>query len=263
MLRRRANVRSNPALVWCRVNRVLAGVVFVLFAASGAVVESANAQIRRVDSSAVQLREVPEDKLDVYRADARFDYDESLPETGESLWAQFNRHVSEFLRGLFATGLGRPLMWLIAIGILVFALSLLLGRSPRSVFYSNRRESAGPIDSTDLLIEDFADRINNAIDREDYREAIRLRFARALRDLSNRGSIVWARDKTNRSYRQELAGNETTAQLADTFGQAATWFDYAWYGHSSVDADRYARIDAAFRTLEQEIAPVQKPASSS
>jgi hypothetical protein len=214
---------------------------------------SAGAQELLTDSSVVQLRALPQDRLEDFRSDKRFQYSSEQEPGSSPISSLFWQKLSEFIRNLFGSGLGKPLLWLLSIGIALFAISRLMGSSPRSVFYKRSRSITSAIEEKDLELTDFPALIEAALKRGDYREAVRLRFIKVLKELSDREWIAWTKEKTNRSYVYELRNASSTAHLADPFERITRWFDYCWYGDVIPDPALYSSIDSTFAVLERQL----------
>jgi hypothetical protein len=88
-----------------------------------------------------------------------------------------------------------------------------------------------------------------AIERQDYRGAVRVYYIITLRKLHELKLIDWQIDKTNNTYLLELSANmhhEAFARLTETY-------EVIWYGEAFIDATEFKRIQPAFAALIQAL----------
>lgn len=84
-----------------------------------------------------------------------------------------------------------------------------------------------------------------ALANGNYALAIRLYYLQTIKDLSERGAIKWAKEKTNRDYLREMR-NHTQH---DAFRMATRTFERVWYGNDGLSADEFARMEPQFKSL--------------
>ena len=121
------------------------------------------------------------------------------------------------------------------------------------VRHMNERDIAvGRADLSDYSLEqldatanesDLERFLREALERKEYRAAVRIYYLLALNRLNERGLIRWERDKTNRSYLNELSD----ADLRNRFGDLTLTYEVMWYGEAPID-------EAVFGTLQPEFA---------
>ncbi|MGF1564447.1 MAG: DUF4129 domain-containing protein [Flavobacteriales bacterium] len=121
------------------------------------------------------------------------------------------------------------------------------------VRHMNERDIAvGRADLSDYSLEqldatanesDLERFLREALERKEYRAAVRIYYLLALNRLNERGLIRWERDKTNRSYLNELSD----AGLRNRFGDLTLTYEVMWYGEAPID-------EAVFGTLQPEFA---------
>ena len=231
------------------VGRLLPAVVIL---AISALVQASSAagQDLPVDSVAVTIRAEPSAELAAFRENPRFDYSRDKPEAASPISDLLSRRWREFMQALFGSGLARPLLWLFAIAVVIFVVSMLIGSDTRSVFYRKERPLPITLEEAVLSETDFTERILQAVSTGQYREAVRLRFLRALKGLERSGAIRWTIEKTNRTYVRELRRFDAADSLLQPFELIVNWFDFCWYGHARVDKEMYQQVDEAFSTFE-------------
>lgn len=85
-------------------------------------------------------------------------------------------------------------------------------------------------------------RLEAALQREDFREAVRVYFTMILQELIRFNAIKWKREKTNHQYLQEVK----SPTLKSDFRRTVRLFEIVWYGEYAIDAARYKEIEPVF-----------------
>lgn len=88
-----------------------------------------------------------------------------------------------------------------------------------------------------------------AIQKGDYREAIRIWFIFLIKELRNKNWIVWERKKTNAHYLREMS--ERTHYSA--FSTAVRYFELVWYGKRQLSPEEYRALEPLFSQLLKEV----------
>lgn len=96
-------------------------------------------------------------------------------------------------------------------------------------------------------IEDIGDinidsLLETALQRGDYRAAIRTLFLQNLQILNTQKSIYWQKHKTNRDYLRESSGQKHY----DAFLAMIMIYEGIWYGNQNIDAATYQSISPKF-----------------
>lgn len=87
--------------------------------------------------------------------------------------------------------------------------------------------------------------LREALQAQDFKLAIRIRYLQAIKHLTDRGKIQWAKEKTNREYVREMRPH---AQ-GEAFKQATQVYERAWYGNRPLRATEFAVIEPLFTGL--------------
>lgn len=88
-------------------------------------------------------------------------------------------------------------------------------------------------------------RLEEALAREDFREAIRIYFIFIIKDLSDKDWINWERKKTNMSYLIEMR-NKPQYNL---FNETVSIYDIVWYGNYTITKSNYRDVEPKFKQL--------------
>lgn len=94
--------------------------------------------------------------------------------------------------------------------------------------------------------------IQQAIQQKEYTKATRLYYLLAIKTLSDKELIKWKKEKTNRTYLNELpSGN-----LKYPFRELTNIFDRVWYGEATINESIFQNIEGQFRAFIDNIAKV-------
>ena len=93
------------------------------------------------------------------------------------------------------------------------------------------------------------DKLKDGTGNEDYIIAIRLNYLLALNQLNKNSLVNWKKDKTNSDYINELRGSN----FHKDFKQLTVWFERAWFGRFTPDAQSYKEISYSFRMFIDKV----------
>lgn len=99
-----------------------------------------------------------------------------------------------------------------------------------------------PKTELELLLED-------ALAREDYREAVRVYFIFVIKGLVTNNMIHWEKEKTNFMFLTELRGNP----LYDPFEKCVSVYEIVWYGERKLTKSEYEQLEPRFKNLVNEL----------
>lgn len=150
--------------------------------------------------------------------------------------------TGSWFSNLIETGIFRAFLWMCALGFVGFIVYRLL--ISRGIFVRPGMEAAvrEELPEEELKEESDYGRLAEAFARKgEYREAVRCLFLRTLRQLSDKGYIQWAPDKTNSAYVQEIQPGQK-----QDFSSLVLMFEYTWYGHLNLNEEQYRGISDKF-----------------
>ena len=206
------------------------------------------------DVQKAEYRKFNEASLDKYLLDNDFFYLENQkPKTNylDELKRWFYKMLSSIL-GSTASGLIlgniHYILMAIALFLIVYKISGLslekLGYKVKKVNHFESDFDAVPIEEID-----FQSLIKEALNKKDFRLAIRYQYLDVLKSLSEKGLISHSHYKSNVEYAYELK-NKT---LKNEFRQLVFAFDHIWYGEYTVDANQYQLIYREFDSFKKNI----------
>lgn len=92
-------------------------------------------------------------------------------------------------------------------------------------------------------------RLEEALAKGDYREAIRIYFIFIIKDLADKNWIKWEKKKTNFSYLMEMRSRPQY----DLFNKSVSIFEIAWYGNYQVNQHTFKEVEPTFKELLNSI----------
>ncbi len=155
-------------------------------------------------------------------------------------------------RSFFASRAFETLLILLAVVVFVMLLVVYLGQNNAMVFRRTRTVAAqGEEDEfdKDIFSISYDKEIGRAEQEGNYRMAIRLRFLRLLKTMSERQIIRYLQERTNLDYLMQLHGTDWYR----SFFPLVRHFEYSWYGKFEVNADQYARVKADFDEIHKSL----------
>ncbi|MFK7920850.1 MAG: DUF4129 domain-containing protein [Bacteroidia bacterium] len=206
------------------------------------------------DSSQIEIRQFDEDKRADFLADDDFVYDRRPINKEVSLYTRFMRKIRSWWMSLFAES--TPLwvnilvfgsMLLVLVGLLLYIFEV----DVRNIFGRSEKQIAMDFEEmpTDIHALDFDKLVQTAVNKGEYRRAVRLLYLESLKTLSKRAWIDWQINKTNHDYQLELSNTS----VALPFEDLTLHYEYVWYGDFPVDEDRYQRIEQVFRNFQKRL----------
>lgn len=110
-----------------------------------------------------------------------------------------------------------------------------------SILYTNQH--------IDEINDDDIERLlREALERSDFRAAVRLYYIRLLKHLHSGGYIAWKKDKTNRDYAAELSAFPFTRE----FRKLMLAYEIIWYGDRTPSAEEFRTLQGNFNDLQNK-----------
>ncbi|MBK9731034.1 MAG: DUF4129 domain-containing protein [Chitinophagaceae bacterium] len=139
----------------------------------------------------------------------------------------------------------------IALVILFAVLLIILLRAfGVNIFLGRKKTKTEKIFSAEEFDEDFPETeldrlLREAIERNDFRLAVRIYYLMAMKELTNKKLILWRKEKTNFDYVLEL---RETAQYK-SFREVTLLFERVWYGEFPVSEQRFLELSERFKNF--------------
>ncbi|MCH2224311.1 MAG: hypothetical protein MK066_06030 [Crocinitomicaceae bacterium] len=94
-------------------------------------------------------------------------------------------------------------------------------------------------------------RLEAAMEKEDYRECVRIYFTFILKELIKKSWIRWKKDKTNHHYLMEMQGKPN--QFA--FAECVRIYDLVWYGEYEIDRAVFEMLQPTLENYYKSLEP--------
>lgn len=133
-------------------------------------------------------------------------------------------------------------IFIIGIAVLIFFLFMNGERKGAIVGAPLQIDEVNP---TEIPLTELERLLKEALDRGDYRGAIRIYFIFIVRDLAKKNWIAWEKEKTNMHYLREMSNR---AEFED-FNFAVSYFEIIWYGKREIEKTRFELIQPKFTKL--------------
>lgn len=113
-------------------------------------------------------------------------------------------------------------------------------------------DAAAPVENIDELDADGL--LIDAMNSNDLRLAIRVRYLLLLKKLNEAELIKWKKDKTNRDYLSELYGRHASY---DDVRMLTLAYELVWYGERSVSESSFQKLSGDFESVNRRITEVR------
>ncbi|WP_455591365.1 DUF4129 domain-containing protein [Bacteroides sp.] len=180
-----------------------------------------------------------------WQSQPAYDYNRELVTPELDVWGWLNAKLAKLLSAVFGSSFaeeytGLVLLCLTAV-MLVFLLWILYKKHPELFVRSSRRSAvAYSVHEDTIYGVDFQQEITNALQRQDYREAMRLLYLQTLKQLSDAEKIDWQLYKTPTEYIYELKAGSLRA----SFRELTNRFLRVRYGNYEATAPLFHEMQA-------------------
>lgn len=145
---------------------------------------------------------------------------------------------------------GQIILYGLAIAVIAFIIyKLLTGnllKSDKSEEFLTGKEE---LNEEDLHESDLDRYLREAMNRKDYKLAVRIYYLIILKELSLRNLISWKKEKTNKDYLYEMSNREDYS----SFHETTRLFEKIWYGDSDVSESQFLSISPVFKNFVEGI----------
>lgn len=202
------------------------------------------------DRSPIRVRKPDADQLRDLQNDRDYQYGSDAPPPENPVarfFAWLFSKLMEFLASKAYQNVGQYVV-LAAIAALVI---YLLMKAEVLTFLFPKKALSNELDYENLAENihqiNFDTAIDEAVNRENFRLAVRLLYLQTLKRLTDSGRIIYKPDKTNRQYVHELAGSS----LQTDFESLTRQFEFIWYGDFPVNTTLFDTLRNQFKTFDQ------------
>jgi hypothetical protein len=146
----------------------------------------------------------------------------------------------------------KTLLWLIIISGFTAVIIWWLAESNIGVFRKKDHaiiQDESTLETGDIFAINFQKEIDRAIQKGEFRLAVRLMYLRLLKDLSERNIIDYSQDRTNFDYLSQL---NPTAYYTDFF-RITRNYEFSWYGQFEVNEKTFQIIQNDFNHFSRKL----------
>jgi hypothetical protein len=235
------NIKSMN--VFIRLSTVFVFLCFSLIAAGQPEGVTVNDTLSlEIRNSQVQLE---------YFSKPDFDYTKELAKEPVTFWEKLKYWLFKILNSIFNEPVLETIFYVIVIGFIVFLIIKLMGYR-YSGFWLHKKHIRGVAGETydeKILTLDFDKAVREALEKEDYRAAVRFQYLKLLKEFADNKIIAWEPDKTNREYQAEISRHG----LGPSFEKVTRVYEYVWYGDFELKRDTYEKTADDFEVLRLNI----------
>jgi len=189
------------------------------------------------------------DKAFGYKDKIEFTPPNEKPRTEIPGWLKVVAAVLQF----FTTTAGHVILWSLLILIVGYVIYRIVSGEGKRLFSGSSKKMNAEEDTAlqeeDLLANNWETKLQQALDNNDHRLAIRFSYMLVLQMLQHRNLIRYRHDKTNMEYYRELADTETR----QSFRQMMRQYEYTWYGNYLPAQPAFDAYFQAFKTLKNKL----------
>jgi hypothetical protein len=206
------------------------------------------------DSSFIYKRDFSAEKIKVFKNDRHFQYDKIM-EPPRSWLQRLQDWILGRIARLFSNkGAANAFNWFIVIlsvFIILFFIIKLTGMTGTGLFGKKNKGENLPYHTGEENIHTihFEEAIRQAIERRNFRLAVRLLYLQSLKELADKGLINWQVNKTNIAYVRELQGTN----YYQHFGHLTFQFENNWYGDLPISETEFANVSDQFNQFNQKL----------
>lgn len=234
--------------------------VFISFASPAVALPLA-----KVETKTVQLNQKPHIDQNTKISKASFrknfkesyksnDFDYVIKAQEKTIWEEFKEWLAYWINKLFgnfgaknAMESANTLVKVIAILIILFVIYLItkntLNKEGSWIFGKSKKNVLQYEDiEKNLKNVDFKKLVADTINDGNHRLAVRYYYLWTLKQMSEKGIIVWIPEKTNTDYLYEIK----SAQLKNEFEYLSYLYNYIWYGEFEMTIDRFEEVKKSF-----------------
>ena len=158
-------------------------------------------------------------------------------------WNPFDHDFSNF----------KFVFYFLIIGLVVFLIIKIVSSfkknpaiKPNAISISSIEEIEEKMHELDLEIL-----LKEALQDKNYRIALRINFLIIIKMLSQRGYIIWAKEKTNWEYHSEVKDKN----LSSLFRDIIVSFEPVWYGEHQLTEEQFNAVSPTYENFKKQLDP--------
>ncbi len=101
----------------------------------------------------------------------------------------------------------------------------------------------------EVLESDFDKYLKLALEKEDYRVAVRILFLQLLQKMHESSWILWKKDKTNQDFLNETRQKPNYTHFRDL----TLVFEIVWYGDQKITKEQFGQLQSQFNLFKNKL----------
>jgi hypothetical protein len=210
------------------------------------------------DNRKIVLQKFDAVSIQKYKQDPTFVYDRAVPKD-LSWWDKFKTWLFfKLLEIGFDSqqrGYAKFIIYTLSALIITWASIKILGMDIFTLFSftPQKKYVQGEWTEDNIHSINFDKEIADAINKKQYRVAVRLFYLFTLKKLTDKALIAWEINKTNHDYSLELAKTPKGKMLQEDFDKGTYYFEYVWYGDFKVNEEQFAEAQLLYTKIMKKI----------
>ena len=215
-----------------------------------------------IDTLSVVEKKFDIEKIELYKNKEDFKYTilQETPSIFEQLTAWFTRGIRKIMSWFFddietpagiLLGVLRVLPYAVIVLLIYLIITFFLKINSRALLSKNINQELVHLSNEEKLLQskDLPSLLSSAMEKENYRLAIRYQYILLLQQLSMNDVIVWQQQKTNKDYIKEVYHKNIHVE----FEEITRFYDYVWYGNFQIDKDHYVKGMESILAIQEKI----------
>lgn len=210
-------------------------------------------QMPAIDSTVIQVREIPENVIQAYKKNPVYDYEKVIPKDKsffervvEWIWSKYD----ELMSMKYGRLTRNIIFMVIGLSTIVFFFYKILKGGNTGIFESNKKVAHGFSLEAEVLQQiNFDEAIQQAMSAGNYNACIRLLYLKSLKVLSEKKLVNWQINKTNAAYIQEL--NKPAIRIP--FESLTQYFEKVYYGNARSEKNDVDEMNEKFLRLQEQL----------
>lgn len=191
----------------------------------------------------MEIRTFDQEKLDEYKLQSDFQYEEADYEQSEfsKAWDRFWRKIFSFFNGSLDN---KWLNRIISLIILFFVLRYVIKMNSQNLVDRTDEKMSRYVEELDIRMKEstIKDKLEKAKGNSKWRDAVRYSYLLTLKKLNEEDKIRWKEWKLSSDYLEELKEPE----LISGFTDLTNMFNFTWYGERKLSEDQYLEFEGKF-----------------
>lgn len=176
-----------------------------------------------------------------FRSDPFYNYYESRIKR-ESIYDRITQYIIQWVQNNLDRTLNKKevdvALWILGL-IFIAVVLFLVYRTNASLFYFNKKNRISySVEDEDIHGTNFDEWIKNALQNEEYTNAIRWQYLKALKHLDEKKIIFWEPYKTVNEYVYEIKNTALKTQ----FRELSRNFVYYRYGNGQANEEKFREV---------------------